>query len=749
MTMILAPQLIAHMNRHRITHAALFDGATGYLSRTFGAPTDTANWSANFWLVKYKATGGSGCVLCSPSAFEQVYFPSDDTISAYDSGQNKSSSVYRDPTAFMNVHIKVVSNAMTIFINGEEVVSNAGNFTLLNSAGTHEIGRDAGSAYGSYYIAEFHFVDGQSLDPTDFTELGITTGILVAKKYSGTYGNNGLHLDFSNAGDLGKDQSGNGNDWTVNGTITQVTSTPTNAHCTWNPLFVSANSAESDLSNGNCTATDPTTRAVAGTLATGTSGKFYWEVVMNARNNTTYCGVRRASAANKNLNDNAVNWTWRSTAEFIGDGATVSYGSTYATNDIIGIELDIDNGTLEFFKNGVSQGVASTSLTGISVTPYHASGGSGTSVTLVTDDADWTYTPNSGFKALCTDNLNPVTDWVGNHFKTVLYTGNGTAIGSGGNTITGVGFQPDFVWFKDRDAAESPPIFDSLRGATKSVYSNANGAEINNAEGLTSFDSDGFTVGSQSQVNTSGDSFVAWCAALPSSETVTSGDISIDWKYNATLGMAIGVYTGSGVAGDTIGIPAEMGALGAPGVLIHKDRNNGATDWKVYHKDLGPTYALTLNSTAAAASGSVYWNSAAPTSSAITLGVNNVNQSGNAQIVIAFWETPFCRIGSYTGNGNANGPNITEMVSPVWFLGKRSDAAGENWVMQDNKRPGYNPSLTLFANLSNSETTGRDTDQTALGLKVRANIAGLNTSGGTYVYVMIGQPIGPTENTAR
>ena len=205
----------------------------------------------------------------------------------------------------------------------------------------------------------------------------------------------------------------------------------------------------------------------------------------------------------------------------------------------------------------------------------------------------------------------------GAYFNTVLYTGNGTAIGSGGNVITGVGFQSDMTWLKSRSHAYSQGLLDSVRGATQLIYPNADWAGGANAESLTTWSADGFTVGSHNDANASGQTFASWNFKAGTT-TGIAGSPSITpsgYSFNATSGFSIIAYTGTGSVAT---LPHGLGTADIGLIIVKK--LSGAASWMVYHEFLGNTQALQLNTTAAGATEANAWNNTSPTSTLFTIG---------------------------------------------------------------------------------------------------------------------------------
>jgi len=321
-----------------------------------------------------------------------------------------------------------------------------------------------------------------------------------------------------------------------------------------------------------------------------------------------------------------------------------------------------------------------------------------------------------------------VVDKGSKYFNTVLYTGNGST-----NVITGVGFQPDFVWIKDRTTAgDSHNLFDAVRGTTKRLFSDLTNAENTNANSLSAFNSDGFTVNTDSESNRNGSNFVAWnwLANNTSGSSNTSGTITSTVATNTTSGFSIGTYTGNGTSGASIG----HGLGATPAMIICKSRSD-AEEWATYHQSLTYTKYIVLNSTGAAQSTARFYQ--APTSSLFYVDNGyGVNKSSATYVFYAFSEIKgYSKFGSYTGNGSTDGTFIYTGFKPAWVMIKRTDSA-ENWDILDSKRNTFNVSDKLLKpNLSNAEATFSTIDMISNGFKQRNSDAEFNASGGTYIYM--------------
>jgi len=345
--------------------------------------------------------------------------------------------------------------------------------------------------------------------------------------------------------------------------------------------------------------------------------------------------------------------------------------------------------------------------------------------------------------------INKPTDY----FNTKLYTGTGASA-----SITGVGFQPDWVWIKSRTSADWHILTDAVRGATTEIYTNATNGDNTNVNQLTSFDSDGFSLGGANDTGRSGENFVAWnwLADNTSGSSNTDGSITSTVSANTTSGFSIVSYTGSGTSSDTVG----HGLGVAPKVVIVKDRSSGTNQWRVRHESLSSNYNLFLNGT------DVAYNMATATNDGgigdldnantfdFVSGISNtnaVNTSGNNYIAYCFAEKKgFSKFGSYTGNGSASdGTFVYTGFKPAFVMIKRYNASGHDWILIDNKRVGYNAdNNTLLPNSSSAEDTGNRIDILSNGFKNYNANGSENENGGTYIYMAFAEsPLVGTNNT--
>ena len=323
------------------------------------------------------------------------------------------------------------------------------------------------------------------------------------------------------------------------------------------------------------------------------------------------------------------------------------------------------------------------------------------------------------------------------YFSATLYTGNATA-----RTIA-TGHQSDLVWLKRRDGAAGHRIADSVRGATKLLYSDSTTNEQTDSDSITGFVSTGFTLGDDGggfDVNTNTNTMVAWSwkagTAFSNDASATSiGSIDSSGSINTTAGISIVNFTGNGTAGATV----AHGLSAVPRLILVKVHTSStAYDWRVYHASLGATKNMILNDDSASATATNKWNDTAPTSSVFSLGdTSGTNESGSGIIAYSFAEKQgYSKFGSFKGNSNADGAMIWLGFRPSLVIIKRSDSSGQSWSIFDSKREGYNvDNDPLYVDTSDAEGTTDALDFLSNGFKIRANRIDLNNSGSTYIYI--------------
>ena len=684
-----------------------------------------------------------------------------------------TTAVYRDVNAWYHITVGVDANqtdntCCKIEINGVEVTSFG---TLANppsadrdleglndpTAWMSEVGATTDALNG--YAARLIYIDGYKLDASSFSEFD-DDGINIPIDVSGlTWSGEACHLDFADSSDYGNDVSGLDNHYTDTNfaAADQMLDSPTDDadsgagnFCTMNPL--NSNSSYT-MSDGNLLASHATATHLSafGTHAMP-SGKWYWEVTwVSGSGNEQQTGICPSNAGLANQPSNNAGGSeiqyWDDTIKTLGVDQGAYGGTSFSAGDVIQIAYDADAGDFWVGRDGTFQGDpgAGTGAGGSSIpalfnmTPFITC--YGTQVSRFNfGSGGFDYTVPTGFKALCTANLPaPAIVDPSAHFQTTLYTGNGTAIGSGGKVVNQSGnstFQPDFVWIKNRDAADSHLLINSVGGATKYQPSDTTLAEATDTESLSTFDSDGFTVGSNVGVNTSSEDYVAWqwLADNTSGSSNTDGAITSTVANNSTAGFSIGSYTGTGSA-TTVG--HGLGVV--PDMLIVFPRGN-AGGRSVYHDGMATdpeTDHLILSTAAAKVDGAYVWNDTAPTSSVFSVQADNSTNGSSRTYMFYAWHSVegFSKFGSYTGNGSADGPFVHCGFRPAYVMIKNASASGD-WQIHDTARDTYNVAdKVVEASTATAELTAANIlDLTSNGFKIRATNSTKNGSGNTLVY---------------
>ena len=319
------------------------------------------------------------------------------------------------------------------------------------------------------------------------------------------------------------------------------------------------------------------------------------------------------------------------------------------------------------------------------------------------------------------------------YFGSKLYTGNNTT-----QSITGVGFQPDFTWIKARSYTEDHALFDAVRGGTKMIASNTTGAETTSVNNITSFDADGFSVGSTDAINDNAVTYASWSWRMGTTSGLTGGTITPSaYSISATAGQSVIAYTGTGA---TATIPHGLGAV--PGCIIVK--NLGATaEWQSYQQGIDATapedYTLQLSADGARFDTDTRWNDTAPTSSVFTVAGNDT-VNGDTVAYIAYCFAPikgYSAFGSYMGMGGADGPFIYTGFRPNWLMIKSFTNATRSWLVFDGKNKGYNVAgnCLLKADTTAVEDCSSFVDLLSNGFKIRSTDNPLNQDTSEFIYL--------------
>ena len=712
--------------------------ASAYLSRTFVGPTSSTVFTWSAWVKR--GSIGVTARLFGASTTTSFGFNSTDQLLLTLNGTAAitTTAVFRDASAWYHIVYTQNGAAQTIYVNNNSVGTGTTANTVFNTAIAHQLAAANTTSFFDGYLTNVNFIDGQALTPASFGAINSSTGVWAPSQYTGTYGANGFYLKFADASAataaaIGKDSSPNGNNWTPNNisvmagaTYDSMIDVPVNYsdggngrgnYCTLNPLKAYPGFCRNGNLAGNVAAVNS---SALGTMSLGT-GKWYWEVAANA---ACFGGVA-ATTFNHTvatyIGSTTDSWGYFVTGAKYNNLISSPYGAAFAFGDIIGLAWD--NGSLTCYKNNVSQGVMVSGLTGDWFPAIGANDVSTVSINFgqrpFQNTTVWTTLQASGFKTLNTNNLPTPSIVNGANFMAAkTYTGT-AGVQSISNAVNSVSFQPDLVWIKSRTpGATSHALFDSTRGTTKYLSSNTTAAETTNANSLTAFNGDGFSLGTDTTiVNANANSYIAW-----------------QWRESITAGLDVVSYAGTG-ANTTVA--HNLGI--APAMIIVKRSQTGATsNWQVRHTSIAAANSIQLNLPNQAAAAATVWNSTAPTSSVFSLGTSlDVNASGISYVAYCFAEIAgFSKFGSYTGNGLADGPFVFCGFRPRFVMVKRTDVAA-SWVMFDSSRnPSNLTNLGLIPNDPAIEFTGTATslDFLSNGIKMRGAGLETNVSTGTYVF---------------
>ena len=757
-------------NGYQIANSLRFRAsASASLSRTPGAAGNRKLLSRRV-RIKRGAQGSAQVIMSAGTAsIDKFYFDSSDRLCLDVLGVTRlvTTPVFRDPTGWyvdvgfdLDVANGTAASRAKILIDGTEVsaystdsrASIANTDTNWNNTVVQYIGRDNAGSYFDGYMAEPIGVDGGT--PTAYSS--IRDGVRVPVAPSATYGTTGFYLKFddgSSATTLCYDRSGNGNNWTPNNISTTagvtydwMADTPTNNYATLNNIAMyGSNMLIQDANLTSYATSTAVNRGWPSTIAAPGSGKWYAEFTFTSTlaDNNGGCGIMLESGTSS-PGELANTVRWADAANLRQNAAGSSYGTALSVNDVVMVAYDAGAGKVWFGKQGTwfASGNPATdtspSATGITSTGRFASYHYSTNATISTNfgQRPFAYTPPTGFQALCTANLPTVTITKPNkHFDVVTRTGTGATY-----TKTGLQFQPDLAWIKTRSTSGNHSLYDSVRGIYKGLFTALTVAEESTTDSFTAFNSDGYSLGANAlgtypQVNVNTTTYVDWLwKAGGTGVSNSDGSITSTVSANQTAGFSIVTYTGTG-ANATVG----HGLGVAPKLVVVKRRTNSTTQgWAVWHTALAGTEYLALNNSNAKATAAGVWNSTAPSSSVVSVGTDPwTNASGENYVAYCFAEIPgYSKIGSYIGNGSADGPFVWCGFRPKYLLVKRIDSTG-NWVVFDTSRDTLNAMYAgLFPNLSNAEYSAVvNYDFTATGFKLRIVGPGdNNTNGATHIF---------------
>ena len=671
-------------------------------------------------------------------------------------------------------------STITLYRDGvSQATTTSSQAQTLQGSSTFVIGGSQGSDYYNGHLDEIRisntarYTSGFTPSTTAFTDDANT--MLLIHSDTTVFESTTFTDDSGVVGGLGTDASSNTNNWTVNNLAAtdQMLDSPTNNFATLNPLregysspVLSEGNLKFQVSGANSYANAPSTIGM-------TSGKWYWEsyLIDGATGSGKNIGIHGNSVStgqsdlpNSSFHPSIAWQHYGSVSKLYQNSTAQQTGlSQPANGDIIGFALDMESGTktLQFYLNNVTTGSAVTYLGDIAfaaATYNNSANGhianfgqdssfAGNKTAQGNQDSnsigDFYYEPPTDFLALCTSNLPDPAVVPSEHFNTVTYTGTENASVHG--AVTGVGFQPDMIWFKNRNFSYNNAIYDALRGTNSYLVTNSTGTEVNPPAGkdLTSFDSDGFSLGTSWGAITCGKegstfrTYVAWnWKANGAGVSNTNGTIASTVSANADAGFSIVSYTGTG-ANATVG----HGLAKKPNIFMLKGRNDTPRNWRVYSDTIGATKHLYLNTTASEQVSSTQFNNTEPTSSVFTIGSHGgVNTSTKDYIAYCFHSVDgYSKVGSYTGNMSADGPFVYTGFRPKYIMVKDSSTA-TGWYIYDTVRDIniHNPAYkTLVPNTSGAESGSATShwDILSNGFKPRYANNEWNANGSTMIYI--------------
>jgi hypothetical protein len=757
-----------------VEHSAVFNKADSeYFAADsgFGTPSNADIGTVSMWF-KRANLGGSNLRLFTHgsggSVQIQAYFKSDNTLVVGNGSEVTTTQVFRDPHAWYNLVVRVdtsqgtAADRVRLYLNSSQIT----NFSASSYPGQNDnIFTSTGWRIGSWsnstthtfdgYMAEVVYCDGQSLAPTSFGETddnGVWRPIDISDAGL-TFGNNGFHLNFASSGsDLGDDASGNSNDFTNTNSVTQTTDSPTKNFAAISPLASDAVT----FSAGNLVITHNATNQKygKGSIALPQAGKWGFKVTtpdVNGSSTEYFVGM-----SDTNIDTGSGLFTGNcfflagSAGQFRIDGADISS----AVNKNLTLEILYDAANRHVKVNNFTSGANLVNYTssGITAADYVVSFNIYGSIAMTFDFGQNGYTPSdSDYSVISASNIfassAPAIEDGSAYFQATTYSGTGSAreVNQSGNSQ----FTPDFVWVKKRNGANEHRLIDAVRGATKTLFSDGTAAESTESTGVTSFDSDGFSVGTGGGYNNSSGTYVGWqWLAGNSTSSNSNGSITSTVSANQTAGFSIVSYTGTG-SNATVG--HGLGAV--PKWIVVKGRSTSGKEWVNYHHSLGNSNVVWWNQSLDKDSSSNF-QSTDPTSTVFSIGTGgDVNTSGVTYIAYAWCEKPgFSKFGSFEGNGNSDGPFIELGFKPEWIMVKGVDANSRPWVIHDSARNPYNVTdLNLIANDNSAEASSNLWDFLSNGFKVRDALAGDNGNNETYIYMAFAEHpfAGTTPMTAR
>jgi len=671
-------------------------------------------------------------------------------------------------------HIALCKNGTTykVYVDADEKIS-----ATLSSAPDANLPVIIGRFYDNY---DGYYLDGYCYDFR--AQKGVDTG---GSKPSAPLELNPVYI--------GGDQSGNKNHFTPTNISSHdvMLDVPTKNYATWNPLDLQETASTAPtFAEGNLSLSTNSSGygRIHSTFSIPSTGKWYAEFYSTSFN---AIGVRRKVGGGWPSGSSDLASVVSSGSITNASGASQSGLASWSSGDILGVEVNCDDNTIQFLKNGSNYGTSEsfthyagetffTYTDGSSGTAYNAIANFGADPTFAgnyagtPESSEWAYSPSTDFKSLNSSNLDAPSVTPSENFNTVLYTGtrdNSNSLGATSNAVTGMGFEPSLLWIKDRDNQSSNYgssysghyLFDSVQGAGKAInidggmYTGSNDfvSNLDGYNGVSSFDSDGFTLDEAEAVNYAVDSdyngsidtyerYAAWGWKLGSngsSSTWAAGNTDpTTEKYNASAGVSVIRQEESSGSYPMTGVTVNHSLGEAPEFAFLMDNSSNTQEVFAWHKDLDANKYLKLTQNSAQTTGSGYFPSGCSTATTFQIGSDIAGASGydgwwDIYLYLFSGVEGYSKFGKYTGNASADGPFIYTGFRPAFVLWKRATGSSNSWNIMDNKREGYNPQNDLlFPDSSTIESNVTDQDLLSNGFKLRTSGAGRNANNETFIY---------------
>ena len=803
--------LFSDFDEYQIQHSLKFDGVTNSkIHRTPGSAGSARIGTFSAWVKKLKQGAFQQVFAAGDATTDTVelLFRNNDQILLTAAVGNaakitlKTNTKFRDCSGWYHLFFAIdttqgtAANRAKLYVNGviqsdfETANYPDQNQDLdISQAVEHMIGVNVSNNNNlNGYIAEVNFIDGLALAPTSFGVTDSTYGHWKPIQYTGAYGTNGFHLDFNDAGNLGDDAAG-GTDFTETNVVAndQMLDSPTNTFPVLNHLCTNGDSL---LSEGalKLSSVDGLggTGGVAATMELPHTGKWYWEIHALAIDNNRpnlYFGIDEGRILDHRLINTVGSGIIATSRVYQSNGngtkqsqSEEAYGAAWSDGDVIAIQVDMDAGKVYYRRNntlessgaaaftidrntssfipsfGVYEDAASADAGNIMTVNFgQDSSFSGGLTAVGAQDAkgqgDFKYTPPTGYFALCTKNLPEPQCVPKDNFGIVGYTGTGVN-GAAENDISGLEFQPDTVWIKDRASTGEHQIVNSLAGSARYKSPSSAEAEGNRSTRVKRFTSDGFALGdgngtNGSNANVNNALYKAWCWRNATDFDTSASGSGVN-KTPATTAH-INVDAGQGVIlweGDGEGFEPRHGLSKyrdfPQGFTLYVGKRNANASWAVFHNyGFDRTDYLVLDTDAASVDNSTFWNDQNPNENLFQIMSAAPVGADDDTYVCYYWHDVegYSRFSNYIGNGNVDGTFVPTGFRPSLVIVKKLDAA-HNWPMVDDFTMPFNKDQTIFseADTTDAEDTDPCIDLLSNGFKVRDTAARYNTDGSTYAF---------------